>query len=403
MSNSLAIATVTGTLLTRVQGLLNGAGLNDFGVTAGHPRSNPEPGVYITLYQLSPHPGLRNLDLPTRAGDGSARQRPVLALTMRYLFSFVGDSERLDPERLAGLVLADLHARPLLGNEEITAYLGTLSGNHPLRASDLAEQPQTVKLTPLSQDTEELSRVWGLFNQSLYALSMAWEATAVLLDGNLEPAPGLPVASVGLAVVPAMRPVLERLYEETLRQPVLESSQALVVEGGSLLGERSTLVVGDARRDVGPADITTEGALRVPLASVLGLRPGVQTVRLEHQVQVPGATGGWRSGGVSNALAVMVLPAIGAVSSSATGTGTQRRVRVTMTPLPGEGQNAELLLDAGSARRSSRDFELDAGDMVFTVADLPNGSWRLRVIVDGAMSRPTMTAGVYSGPTLVVP
>ena len=55
------------------------------------------------------------------------------------------------------------------------------------------------------------------------------------------------------------------------------------------------------------------------------------------------------------------------------------------------------------ARRSTRDFELDAGDVVFTVADLPNGSWRLRVIVDGAMSRPTMTAGVYSGPTLVVP
>ena len=99
----------------------------------------------------------------------------------------------------------------------------------------------------------------------------------------------------------------------------------------------------------------------------------------------------------------MVLPAIGAVSSSATGTGTQRLVRVTMTPLPGEDQNVELLLDAGSARRYTRDFELDAGDVVFTVADLPNGSWRLRVIVDGAMSRPTMTAGVYSGPTLVVP
>jgi hypothetical protein len=41
--------------------------------------------------------------------------------------------------------------------------------------------------------------------------------------------------------------------------------------------------------------------------------------------------------------------------------------------------------------------------VIFTLADLPAGDWRVRVVVDGASSLPTMTGGVYDGPTLTVP
>ena len=81
--------------------LVNGVGLTSYAATAEHPRADPSPGVYLTLYHVAPNAALRNLDLPTRRPGGEAAQRPVLALTLRYLFSFVGDPAKFDGERLA--------------------------------------------------------------------------------------------------------------------------------------------------------------------------------------------------------------------------------------------------------------------------------------------------------------
>ena len=404
MSNSLAIATVTGALAARVQALLNGAGLTGFQVVAGHPRNTPASGVYITLYHMGANGALRNLDLPTRRADASTTQRPMLALTLRYLFSFVGGTDQFEAERLAGLVLADLHARPLIGPDEITGFLGTLGGTHPLRASDLAGQPERVKLTPLNLDPEEMSRVWGLFNQNLFALSMAWEAAAVLLDGRVEPSLGLPVATPQVAVRPVVPPQITRLYEEAGRQPVIESTQTLVLEGSGLLNERTHVVVGDARALVDHTNVR-DGALRLPLASIAGLRPGVQAVVIEHSIAIAGAAGdGFRPLATSNPVAVMVRPVLGAVSSSAGPTGT-RLVRVPVTPVPAADQTAELRLEsvADGARRSSRSFAIDGGDMVFTVPTLPTGVWSVRLVIDGAANLPPLVGGVYTGPTVTVP
>lgn len=404
MSNSLAIATVTGVLAARVQGLLNAAGLTGFQVVAGHPRATPASGVYITLYHMAPNPALRNLDLPTRRSDAGASQRPVLALDLRYLFSFVGSADQFEAERLAGVVLSDLHARPVLGPEEIVGFIGTLGSSHALRPSDLASQPERVKLTPLNLDSEELSRVWGLFNQDLFALSMAWEATAVLLDGRIEPALALPVADALVAVRPAVPPQIARVYEEASHQPVIEATQTLVIEGSGLVGERTHVVIGAARLQVGAADLH-DGALRIAIGSLAGLRPGVQAITIEHSVSIPGAAGdGFRPLGSSNAVAIMVRPVLG-TPSSAPGTGTSRTVRIRVSPPAAADQSAELRLEstASAARLSSRSFVIDAGDMVFDFPTLPDGVWELRLVVDGAANLPPMIGGVYSGPTLTVP
>lgn len=404
MSNSLAIATVTGTLVNRVQSLINSVDLTGYDVSSDHPKGTPGPGVYLTLYQLAPNPALRNLELPTRRSSGEPSQRPVLALSLRYLFSFVGDAANLDAERLAGLVLADLHARPVLTPDEITTYLATLPSGHFLLSSDLGRQIERVKLTPLNLDTEELSRVWGLYNQSFFALSMAWEATAVLLDGEVEPRAALPVALTGLAVRPAIAPALTRLYEASSRQPVAGATDVLVIEGTGLLGEVTRVFVGAASLTVGASDLH-DGALHVDLSTVAGLLPGIHAVVVEHQVHVPGAAGtGLRPGGVSNPLPLMVRPALGAMSSSIIAS-THRDVRIAVTPLPSAQQSVELSLesDAGTAVRSSSVFTLDGADVVFDVADLPDGTWLVRVTVDGASSLPTMTGGEYTGPTLTVP
>lgn len=404
MSNSLAIATVTGALAARVQALLNAAGLTGFQVVAGHPRATPSSGVYVTLYHMAPNSALRNLDLPTRRADSGATQRPVLALNLRYLFSFVGSTDSFEAERLAGAVLSDLHARPVLGPDEITAYLSTLGAGHALRPSDLANQPERIKLTPLSLDAEELSRVWGLFNQNLFALSMAWEATAVLLDGTVEPASALPVTDALVAVRPVVPARITRVYEDASHQPVIETTQTLVIEGSGLLGERTHVVIGAARVEVGTADLI-DNALRVAIAGLAGLRPGVQTVFIEHAVSIPGAAGdGFRPLGTSNAVAVMVRPVLGAATSTP-GAGTGRTVRIPVTPVPVTDQTAELRLESTStgARLSSRSFDMDSGDVVFSFPSLPDGVWELRLVIDGAANLPPMVGGVYTPPTVTVP
>jgi hypothetical protein len=401
MSNSLAIATVMGALGTRVQTLLNDSGLTGFDVSNGHPRGTPDSGVYLALYQMMPNTGLRNADLPTRGTLGSVRQRPVLPLTLRILISFVGDTEALEPERLAGLVLADLHARPVIGPDEIQAYLATLATTHPLRPSDLAQQPERVKLSPVSLDSEELSRIWGLFGQNIFALSMAWEATAVLLDGSTVPSPGLPVTDVGLAVVPAPVPRLAEVHAEATHQPVVEAADTLIVVGSGLMSENAELAIGAARRPLAPDDVDA-GRLRIDLGTVPGLRAGVQPVTVIHSIVVAGAAnGGIRPGPVSNALGLMVRPTLGAVTVAAV-TGA-RTVRLATTPPIEPEQRAELILDAGPVRRSAREFVRDGNDIVFTFPDLPDGTYRVRLTVEGAANMPTRTGDVFDGPRVDVP
>jgi hypothetical protein len=402
MSNALSIATVMGALNMRVQTLLNDAGLSGFDVNNGHPRANAGSGVYLSLYQLVPNAGLRNMDLPTRDASGDVRTRPVLPMTLRILFSFVGDEEQLEPERLAGLVLSDLHARPVLSPGEIDAYLSTLAGSHPLRPSDLAQQPERVKLSPVSLDSEELSRIWGLFGQNVFALSMAWEVTSVLLDGSISSAPGLPVSDVGLVVVPAPVPRLTAAYEETTRQPVAESDSTLVVEGSGMMSEAAELVIGTARRALAPSDLV-DGRLSIPLASVTGLRAGVQPVIVEHTIVVPGASGGGaRPGPVSNALGLMLRPQLGTITTAAA-VGGNRTVRLATTPVIEPEQRCELILDGTAGRHTARIFVRNGGDIEFTFSGLAAGTYRVQLTVDGAANLPTRSADVYDGPTVTVP
>lgn len=404
MSNALAIATVLGTLNMRVQNLLNGAGLTGFSVNNGHPQQNPSNGIYMSLYQLLPSAGLRNMDLPTRGHNGDLRSRPVLPMALRILFSFVGDENNLEPERLAGLVLSDLHARPIITPGEIEAYLGTLAPSNPLGPSDLAQQSERVKLSPVTLDSEELSRIWGLFGQNVYALSMAWEASAVLLDGSMPTSPSRPVSDVGLVVAPAPVPRLTAVVEETSRQPVVEVDSTLLVEGSDLISETSELVIGAARRTLAPDDLV-DGRLRIAIASIIGVRAGIQPVIVEHTFVVPGASeGGARPGPVSNAIALMVRPQLGVITAAAEPPpSSEHNVRLVTTPIIEVEQNCELILDGSNGRYSSRDFARDGDDIVFRFSGLVAGNYRVQLTVDGATNMPTRSADVYDGPTVTVP
>jgi len=189
MSNYLAVATVTAALRKLIQEAVNATGINAT-VTTQRPEAATDNGispgrVNIYLYQVLPNRHLSNNDLPTRRADGTLADRPQLALNLHYLLSFYGNESEFEPERLYGKTVSALHASPQLTR----ALVRSMSGeHHMLRNADLADQGELVKLTPLALNLEEFSKLWSVFFQTTYTLSVAYEAAVVLISGDEQPA-----------------------------------------------------------------------------------------------------------------------------------------------------------------------------------------------------------------------
>lgn len=205
MSNFLAVATVTATL----RDVLDKAAKD--GATAAAMATHLSPGnsstglpmsgVNIYLYEVTPNVGLRNSDLPTRTRDGSVMQRPRIALDLHYLLSFYGDEQSLEPQRILGSVARTLHAQPLLTRKNIQDAVASLPD---LSKSDLADELELVKFTPMSLSLEELSRLWSVFLQTSYRLSMVYTASVVLIEKEETPRTVLPVEKRTISVMPSL-------------------------------------------------------------------------------------------------------------------------------------------------------------------------------------------------------
>jgi hypothetical protein len=195
VSNALAIATVTRALAqivrTAVQSVVPGSD-----VLTARPDATvvDQPRVRLFLYQVSPNGVLRNHDLPTRAANGSLTGRPTAALDLHYLLTFYGSETELEPQRMLGAAVRDIHAQPVLMRQMIQ---DAIAGAPFLALSNLTDAVEQVKFTPLSLSLEELSKLWSVFFQAPYALSVAYQGTVVLIESE-ETAPGaLPVLRRG--------------------------------------------------------------------------------------------------------------------------------------------------------------------------------------------------------------
>ncbi len=195
MSNALAIATVTTALAqivrTAVQSVLPGSD-----VLTERPDSTPlgQPRARLFLYQVSPNGSLRNNDLPTRAADGNVVKRPTTALDLHYLLAFYGNENDLEPQRMLGAAVRDLHAKPVLMRQMIA---DAIASEAFLADSNLADAVEQVKFTPLGFSLEELSKLWSVFFQAPYALSIAYQGTVVLIESEEHAQAALPVLRRG--------------------------------------------------------------------------------------------------------------------------------------------------------------------------------------------------------------
>jgi hypothetical protein len=421
MSNALAIAGVTAVLRDLLDsGMIDHEITDAMGqgvtVSAVAPDSIPlegtsaKPQLNVFMYQATPNAALRNRDLPARARDGSRIANPPLSLDLHYLITAYGISD-LQADILLGYAMHLLHETPMLGREAIRKALNPpappVSGAmlpavyQALRASDLAEQIEMVKLTPAPMNTEELSKLWSAM-QAHYRPSAAYTASVVMIEaqsparsplpvltrGPRIPAPSDPTRMIesGVRVTPSAAP--QRPLLETIELPdarlVAQLGDAITLRGAALDGSSHALLLSRPRDGfelvVTPASsFATDrvGFVLPNLPTVLQVGVYLVCVRLQRpdDTQVR----------PSNELELRIAPRMTSLTNppqqfarAADGSAT---IAITCTPEVLPGQRASLII--GQREVAAQPRASTTGNLSFVVVDAPVGIHHVRLRVEG--------------------
>jgi len=416
MSTALAIAGVTAVL----RDLLNDGMINrnvsavvgaTVSVRAGPPdRVNPATGPEPTLlnlfmHQATPNAAWRNHGLPSH--DRGGRQRlsnPPLALDLHYLVSAYG-AEDLHAEILLGYAMQLFHENPVLGREAIRTALSPSPGTgavlppalRALAECGLADQYEQIRITPATQDTEAVSRLWSAL-QANYRPSAAYQVSVVLIEATRATRSPLPVLTRGRVEPPDMRepgvmvqaslvsplPTVQRVLGLD-DEPAARLGDPIVLEGLNLDGSAREVLLDNERFAVS-AVIAAAGAaapdrlaFAVPAARAAEFPAGLY--RVAARLVLPDETASRET----NRVALLVLPAIGGlpldIVRDAGGTAS---FTLAVTPQVRPGQQVTLFL--GQQSVAPEPVTTSTGSLQFVVPSAPVGDHLARLRIDGVDS-----------------
>lgn len=401
MSNFLTVATVTETL----RQLLDAAVSRDISGGAratavrpsGSDRSSlnglPDLGVNVYLYQINFNAERRNSDLPNRRPDGSLVQRPRAALDLNYLLTFLGDEKQLEPQRVLGSVISALHSQPVLTHSQISR---AIEAGDILDQSDLAQEPELVKFTPLPLTLEEMHNLWSGFFQAPYALSTAYQASVVFIEGREVPRESLPVQRFSINASAFRQPFIERILPPESSPIMLDT--CLFIKGRNLMSPVTLVKVGQTEA---PPQEIDDSLIKICLSSPPfpkdSLRAGINKVQVIHEIPL-GEPPAPHRGFESNAAAFALRPAIDSIivssvlKSSPNDAGLSGELNVKVRPKIGKGQRAILFLnEIGDRANEAYIFHAenkseDTDSIEFAFKDVRPASYAVRVQVDGIES-----------------
>ena len=400
MSNVLAIAATTRTLrnllLARMPAL--DAELGDLEVTLQPPdlarKGISKTQLNLFLYQVITNAAWRNLDMPGRVRPGESAP-PALALNLHYVITAWGrgdsDTDAIS-HRVLAAAMSTLHDHAVLDGNDI---------RNALPDNDLANQVERVRITPLPQSVDELSRLWTAF-QTSYRTSAAYEATVLLIDSQAAMRAPLPVLrrgpqDRGVIAIASAAAVLESLnYPRT--QPAVRVGEDIVLGGRQLTTEhalaRFSSLRLDAPIDLAPLAGDAAGTLRVHLANTVDdvdaasrWAPGIYTVAL--LVQPPGLPPL-----LSNELPLALAPII--TLSPRTAAAGDFALNLSCMPRLRDGQRVLLLFGDRLLAPQSISNPTDTHQpsaLVFQLTGVAAGTYTVRLRVDGADSIPVDFGG----------
>lgn len=419
MSNALAIAGVSAVLRDLLDtGLIDhqvtdalGAGVT---VSTLAPDAVPiegtdaAPRLNLFLYLVTPNAGWRNVDLPSRDGNGRRVTNPPLALDLHYLLTAYGVAD-LQAEVLLGYGLQLLHENPVLGRAAIRTALnpspvnGTLLPTlfQALRSADLAEQVELLKITPWAMSSEEMSRLWSAL-QAHYRPTAAFQVSVVLIEPQRPAVSPLPVLTrgrfdatlhrdQGVVVTPGMvppYPTLESALAAAHETPsTIQLGDVVTVRGHHLAGTQRAVVLRNdhfgVAQQIAVPDGSDESTFDFNVPNLPAALP-VGLYRLELSVRRAGEPENRTSGGLPVALA----PAITTFPPTAMARNGANVLSLTLgcRPQIRVGQTVSLLMDTREA--PARAFAANTASLQFDFAAAPpaGGTPLLRLKVDGIES-----------------
>ena len=425
MSNALAIAGVTAVLRDLLDsGLIDHAITDAVGqgvaVSAVAPDTvriegaDAKPQLNIFLHQATPNAALRNRDLPSRDRNGQRMSNPPLALDLHYLVTAYGTSD-LQAEVLLGYAMQLLHETPVPSREAIRTALnppnvpvdGALlpSVYQALRASDLAEQYEQIKITPAPMNTEEMSKLWAAM-QAHYRPTAAYQVSVALIQATQPVRAPLPVLTRGprepslidpavdrergVVVRPDLMPPFPEIEDISLpnAQIAVHLGDTITLSGHHLDGSNHTLLLHLPRLNIERTITPASGANSNSVSFVLQNQPAnvpAGSYLLAVQLIRPGET----APRLSNQLLLKVAPQITSVTSppqvfNRDGDGTAI-VTLICTPQVRSTQRVSLIL--GSREVIADDHPTTTPNLSFTVINAPVGTHHVRLRVDGVDSQ----------------
>ena len=308
MSNVLAVAAVTQLLKDMINDTLINGDVSqvlgaDFTVTTLPPdRIILENGadqptqLNLFLYRISPNAALRNEDLPTRNRAGHITRRPRLALDLHYILTAVSGQE-LHAEILLGYAMQLLHEQAVLGRETIRAALDLAVIDEilppafdPVRASEIADQIELLKITPRTLSMDDMSKLWTSF-QASYRTTVGYDVSLVLIERELPERIPLPVLSRGGLRDPASGREPGVLLRPDLLSTVPTITAALPTDGHPVMRLGGAIEIQGFALDGGsPATETTVRFSEPGTDVVLETAPESPAASTRLVVQLPAAT-----------------------------------------------------------------------------------------------------------------
>ncbi len=398
MSNHAAIAAVSAALNLRLRKAIKVTGL-DADVSHTRPGTanafRTKVGVHLFLYRITPNAALRGVDLPTRDERGTIASRPTAAIELHYLLSFVCEGQQQNEPKVAGLggqcmlgaVVVDLHSNPVLTPDEIRAA----TTDTVLSGSGLERQADRVRLMPEAIDLEEFSKLWSVFFQTQYLLSVAYKASVVLLEAEVAVPEAGRVRTRGVFSTP-MPPEVTSLSPQ-----ILNAGGQVVLRGTSLRGASTKVRVVRADggvRELDPAFILDD---RLEVVLPVDLRAGIASIQVVTRHEASSGLPARAFELESPPVAFMLVPRVVTAGTSPTAESPtlveikgKPKTKMVVGVVPSIAADQVVRILIGSVRVQATVVAKDPSRLQFAVpvnpAIVAGQSYPLRVEVDGAVS-----------------
>jgi Pvc16 N-terminal domain len=396
MSNYLAIATITATLQRTLQASVQ-RDVDGVRVTAVKPgmigNGTPESGVNLFLYHVSRNPAISPDSASSRLkSNGTRRQTP---LELYYMLSFYGNDTELEPHRLLGSVIRTFSDRTTISPEMIQDTIADSSFTF-LENSDLGEQIQQLVIAPVDMTIEDLSKVWSVFFQAPYLLSVAYKVTVVMIDGEDLGKRALPVRDRSFnGILPfASYPIVEQVTHQAGRLEPILSDSTIVIRGRQLSNLQTLVRLGLVEIPISPDMDMSDSKIELSLGliSPMRLRAGVQDLQVIHIV----TEGDRQRQSESNVLPFVLRPRLKSIEVlSQSGRGEDLRsaeLSIQVNMPVGSNQRVLLLLNEWSVDNPKiyvftvPSRQLDTDRLQISVQDIQAGHYLVRLQIDGADS-----------------